>query len=110
MIFVLLNIFSETYFFKKGLLGIICAKFIFSFIFLFLYPIFFLIERIFFGMNVNDYKRNGENAPIIKIWNSGYLVLYIIKYITAFGFYIGMLRTTFELGKAEYYRTPTIKT
>ena len=110
MIFVLLNIFSETYFFKKGLLGIICAKFIFSFIFLFLYPIFFLIERIFFGMNVNDYKREGENAPIIKIWNSGYLVLYIIKYITAFGFYIGMLRTTFELGKAEYYRTPTIKT
>ena len=65
-------------------------------------------------MNINDFKTNQPDhpneAPLIKIWNSGYIVFYIIKYITAFGFYIGMLRTTFELGKAEYYRIPTIKT
>ena len=108
MIFVLLNIFSETYFFKRGLLSVICGKFILSIIFLLLYPVFFLAERITFGFGLDDLKKN-DDTPIISIWKTYYIVFYIIKYITAFGFYIGILRTSFELGKSEYYRNEPIK-
>ena len=105
MIFVLLNIFSETYYFKRGYLGAICGKFVLDFIFLLLYPIFFLLERIIFGVRLNDLKKEEDKAPIVKIWTTYYLVFYILKYFTAFLFYIGILRTSFELGKTEYYRS-----
>ena len=109
MIFVLLNIFSETYYFKRGYLGAICGKFVLDFIFLLLYPIFFLIERIIFGVKLNDLKENEEAVPTVKIWSSYYLVFYILKYFTSFLFYIGILRTSFELGKTEYYKSQAIK-
>ena len=80
-----------------------------DFIFLLLYPIFFLIERILFGKRLNDLKENGETYSIIKIWTTYYLFFYIAKYFTAFFFYIGILRTAFELGKTEYYRSQSIK-
>ena len=108
MIFVLLNIFSETFFFKRGLLGIICGKFILSFIFLLLYPICFILERGVFGQKLNNLKKNNDDMPSVSIWTSYYLIFYIIKYLTAFGFYIGILRTAFELGKTEYYRNEQI--
>lgn len=107
MILVLLNIFSETYYFKRGLLGVICGKFLFSFIFLLLYPIFFCIERAILGYRLNQMNKNDEsetNTAIIDIWKKPiYIIFYIIKYVMAFGFYIGILRTSFELGKTEYY-------
>ena len=109
MIFVLLNIFSETYYFKRGYLGAICGKFILDFIFLLLYPIFFLIESILFGVRLNDLKKEEDPVPTVNIWKSYYLVFYILKYFTAFLFYIGILRTSFELGKTEYYRSQPIK-
>ena len=109
MIFVLLNIFSETFFFKRGLLGIICGKFILSFIFLLLYPFCFIIERVIFGQRLNNLKKDNDDNPLVTIWNGYYILFYIIKYITAFGFYIGILRTAFELGKTEYYRNDQIK-
>ena len=108
MIFVLLNIFSETYYFKRGYLGAICGKFVVDFIFLLLYPIFFLIERILFGKRLNDLKEEGQTDSIIKIWTTYYLAFYVLKYFTAFLFYIGILRTSFELGKTEYYRSQSI--
>ena len=108
MIFVLLNIFSETYYFKRGYLGIVCADFVFSFIFLLLYPIFFVAERIIFGKKLNNLKTK-DNLPLINIWNSYYIILYLLKYVTAFGFYIGILRTSFELGKTKYYISGQIK-
>ena len=46
MIFVLLNIFSETYYFKRGYLGAICGKFILDFIFL-------LINQTYFSIIIN---------------------------------------------------------
>ena len=114
MIFVLLNIFSETYYFKRGLLGIICGKFVFSFIFLLLYPIFFCIERAILGYRLNQLSKDdlsATNTAIIDIWSKAYyIIFYIIKYIMAFGFYIGILRTSFELGKTEYYRNEQITT
>ena len=109
MIFVLLNIFSETYYFKRGYLGAICGKFVLDFIFLLLYPIFFLIERIMFGVRLNDLKEEGERVATVKIWTTYYLVFYILKYFTSFLFYIGILRTSFELGKTEYYRSQAIQ-
>ncbi len=109
MIFVLLNIFSETYYFKRGYLGAICGKFVLDFIFLLLYPIFFLIERIMFGVRLNDLKEEGERVATVKIWTTYYIVFYILKYFTSFLFYIGILRTSFELGKTEYYRSQSIK-
>ena len=109
MIFVLLNIFSETYFFKRGLLVVICGQFFFSFIFLLLYPIFFVIERSIFGVRLNDLKDENDEVPSITIWKTYYIFFYVVKYITAFGFYIGILRTSFELGKTEYYRNEPIK-
>ena len=115
MIFVLLNIFSETYYFKRGYLGIVCKDFIISFIFLLLYPIFFIVERAVFGKKLNIYYQNEKNnnsneeRALIKIWHSAYLILYIIKFIVAFGFYIGILRTSFELGKSNYYISGQIK-
>ena len=107
MIFVLLNIFSETYYFKRGYLGAICGKFVVDFIFLLLYPIFFLIERILFGVRLNDLEED-EDVPTVKIWTSYYLVFYILKYFTSFLFYIGSLRISFELGKTEYYKNQAI--
>ncbi len=109
MIFVLLNIFSETFFFKRGLLGIICSKFILSFVFLLLYPAFFIIERVFFGQRLNNLNKQNDDNPLTNIWQSYYIIFYILKYITACGFYIGILRTAFELGKTEYYRNEQIK-
>ena len=109
MIFVLLNIFSETYYFKRGYLGAICGKFVLDFIFLLLYPIFFLIERIMFGVRLNDLKEEGERVATVKIWTTYYIVFYILKYFTSFLFYIGILRTSFELGKTEYYRSQAIQ-
>jgi len=108
MIFVLLNIFSETIYFKRRLLGAICGKFLFSIIFLFLYPVFFLIERIVLVSLLNRLNEKGDEAPTINIWTSDYLVIYIIKYFIALCFYIGILRTAFELGKIEYYRIDKI--
>jgi hypothetical protein len=113
MIFVLLNIFSQTFFFKRGLLGIICGKFIISFVFLMAYPIFFVLERIIFGYTIRDleeqYKKKKGTLPIIEVWKGYYLLFYILKYLTAFGYYIGILRTSFELGKTEYYKNEPIK-
>ena len=109
MIFVLLNIFSETYYFKRGYLGAICGKFVLDFIFLLLYPIFFLIERIMFGVKLDELKKDNDKAPSVNIWTTYYLIFYILKYFTSFLFYIGILRTSFELGKTEYYRSQSIK-
>ena len=109
MIFVLLNIFSQTFFFKRGLLGVICGKFIFSFVFLLLYPIFYVVERAIYGYTMNKLKREGDEKAILSIWSHFYILFYIIKYITAFGFYVGILRTSFELGKTEYYRNVPVK-
>ena len=107
MVFVLLNIFSETYYFKRGYLGAICGKFILDFIFLLLYPVFFLIERIYFGKKLNSIK---SSFPTVDIWTDyGYIIFYILKYFTAFLFYIGILRTSFELGKTEYYKSQPIQ-
>ena len=107
MIFVLLNIFSETYYFKRGYLGAICGKFVVDFIFLLLYPVFFIVERIIFGIKLNELKDN--EIRTIKIWTTYYLVFYILKYFTSFLFYIGILRTSFELGKTEYYRSQAVQ-
>ena len=110
MIFVLLNIFSETYYFKRGYLGAICGKFILDFIFLLLYPVFFLVERIYFGKTLNSLKQEGNNVPTVDIWRDyAYIVFYILKYFTAFLFYLGLLRTSFELGKTEYYKSQPVQ-
>ena len=109
MVFVLLNIFSETYYFKRGYLGAICGKFAFDLIFLLLYPIIFLIERIIFGIRLNDLKDDIDPPATVKIWTSPYLVLYILKYLASFLFYVGILRTSFELGKTEYYKSQALQ-
>ena len=110
MIFVLLNIFSETYYFKRGYLGAICGKFILDFIFLLLYPIFFLIERIYFGKRLNTLQERKISLPSVEIWAEyAYIIFYILKYLTAFLFYLGILRTSFELGKTEYYKSQAIQ-
>ena len=103
MIFVLLNILSETYYVKRGLLGVVCRDFILSFIFLIFYPIFFIAERAIFGTRINTLKEKSDDIPTIAIWREYYIIFYILKYISAFGFYIGILRTSFELGKTKYY-------
>ena len=60
-------------------------------------------------MRLNDLKKEEDPVPTVNIWKSYYLVFYILKYFTAFLFYIGILRTSFELGKTEYYRSQPIK-
>ncbi len=109
MVFVLLNIFSETYYFKRGYLGAICGKFALDFIFLLLYPIIFIIERAIFGVRLNHLKDDVNPPATVKIWTSSYLVLYILKYFTSFLFYVGILRTSFELGKTEYYKSQALQ-
>ncbi len=47
IIFTTLSIFSQTFFFKFGLVRLICSKFKFTFLFSLCYPIFFLGERFF---------------------------------------------------------------
>ena len=69
----------------------------------------FLIERIMFGVRLNDLKEEGERVATVKIWTTYYIVFYILKYFTSFLFYIGILRTSFELGKTEYYRSQAIQ-
>ena len=52
-----------------------------------------------FGVRLNDLKEEGERVATVKIWTTYYIVFYILKYFTSFLFYIGILRTSFELGK-----------
>lgn len=53
MIFVSLSIFSQTFFFKYGLVRSICRQFKFTFIFIFVYPFIFLAERFLRIVNLN---------------------------------------------------------
>jgi hypothetical protein len=56
MIFTLLSIFSKTFFFKYGLVGIVCSRFRFTFILLAVYPVVFMVERLFRAVkNFNNF-------------------------------------------------------
>ena len=102
MVFVLLSVFSQTFFFKQGLLGVICKQFVFSLVCLFCYPVLFIVERAILGIKLDLDKKKG--APINKIFTSYYTAFYVLKYISAFLFYMGLLSTSFELGKSKYYK------
>ena len=99
MVFVLMSIVSQTFFFKQGLMGVICKQFVFSFICLIFYPILFIVERVILGSQINKNK-----IGVDKIFKNWYLVFYVLKYISAFLFYVGLLRMSFELGKSKYYK------
>ena len=69
----------------------------------------FIIIIIMIFVLLNIFSEEGEKLATVKIWTSYYLVFYILKYFTSFLFYIGILRTSFELGKTEYYRSQAIQ-
>ena len=62
-----------------------------------------------FGVKLDELKKDNDKAPSVNIWTTYYLIFYILKYFTSFLFYIGILRTSFELGKTEYYRSQPIQ-
>jgi hypothetical protein len=46
------------------------------------------------------------NHNELTIWNNGfYYVIYVLKFVLAFCFYIGLLNSSYELGKSKYYKT-----
>ena len=102
LIFTLLSIFSQTIFFRQGMLGEICGKFYLTFIFVLLYPIMFLIERLIRYKNL--YKEIDNKDHIEFLVEPGNYICYGLKYLCAFLFYIFTLNTGFELGKVKYYK------
>ena len=102
LIFTLLSIFSQTIFFRQGMLGEICGKFYLTFIFVLLYPIMFFVERIIRYMKLS---KKEENLSHIEFLDSPVnYICYTLKYLCAFLFYIFTLNTGFELGKVKYYK------
>ena len=102
MIFTVLSFFSQTFNFKQGMLGTICAKFIPTFIVIFLYPIIFLCERF---IRAAYLQKNTPEKTNMEIWKTVYyIIFYVLKYICAFLFYIFSLNTSYELGKGKYYK------
>ena len=104
MMFILLSIFSETFDFKRGLLGRMCKKFSLTFISTFTYIVVFAFEK---GFLYSYHKKHKNDDDIIFIiWKKWYfLLIYILKFSLAFLSYMFTINTSFELGKPKYYKT-----
>ena len=113
IIFVILSVFSETYYFKTGYISVICRNFKIHCLFLFLYPCVFVAERVIMG-SLSKHIHNNNNCldldeeiissscdvyylSRIKIWKEiAFLIIYVLKYIFAFIFYLTSLKICFE--------------
>lgn len=103
MLFTSLSLFFSTFHFQLGIVSTICRDFKWTFLSLALYPIFFIFERVYKLFYLNDDDKIEKN--VVTIWaDGGYMVIYVLKYITGFAYYIFVLDAAYELGKAKYYR------
>lgn len=106
MLFIVLSVFMNTYYFKLGMVGRICFKFKYSLIMMGLNPIFFLFEKLIrlLFLNVIRISYNSKTLNDITIWTHPlYRASYFLKYIFAFIYYIFILDAVMELGKEKYY-------
>lgn len=103
MLFTTLSLFFNTFQCQLGILSEVVKEFIFTFIFIALYPLLFIAERLFrliFLAKKENFARN-----VITIWDFWpYLLIYILKFFVGFCYYIFVLDAAYELGKAKYYK------
>jgi hypothetical protein len=104
MLVITLSLFWRTFLFKYGFVGVLCKNFKISFFLIVIYPIIFGIERIY-----RYYYLHGDNPMMnneLTCFTSGsYMTLYVLKYLIGFTYYIVMINSCYELGKAKYYKS-----
>jgi hypothetical protein len=106
MLFTTMSLFFRTFHFQLGAVKMICKEFKWTFLFIALYPIFFIFERVYKLVYLAKVEYISRN--VISIWDNGfYMTVYVLKYVTGFAYYIFVLDAAYELGKSKYYKPDT---
>ncbi|MCQ2818629.1 MAG: hypothetical protein MJ252_15280 [archaeon] len=108
MLFVLLGVLSQTYYFKNGIISelVKVKSIVFAFLFIFIYIGCLLLERLIRGKYFS--KELGENTKYKHEieYDKGIvsIILLCLRYLAACMCYVWCINACFEMGKSRYYR------